>query len=299
MWKCPACETINKDEICAVCGEKRPSFQQQQMQQEYSVTNSTVNVKEKNRIGIVICIVLLVLLIGVSILCAVMYFNLDDGIATPAVAEKTVKEKYDYIGEFKNGLAVVKLEGKYGYINEDYELVIDNVYDEAEVFDAGHACVKKSGQPLIIDEDGERVLRQFDVAINMYYPPLEYYDDYGNSVGFDIEFLDRLAEDMNFEYELVDMDFDQVFLSVQTGKTDFAISGLMKTSERDSSVDFTDSYVGFACTYDGEEYYDEYHIAVPEGSELAQEFNYYIEKYKNDGFIDELKEKWKLEGYVW
>ena len=43
--------------------------------------------------------------------------------------KKTIPVKYDYTGDFREGLAAVKLNGKYGFINKSGNVVIPLKYD--------------------------------------------------------------------------------------------------------------------------------------------------------------------------
>lgn len=64
---------------------------------------------------------------------------------------------YEEASSFSNGLARVKIDGKYGYINTEGELVIDAVYQSAdEKFDI-LAFVKKDGISQYINAKGEAV----------------------------------------------------------------------------------------------------------------------------------------------
>ncbi len=49
--------------------------------------------------------------------------------------------KYNSVGSFNDGLALVNLKGKYGYINEAGEEVVPLIYDYSQDFREGRACV--------------------------------------------------------------------------------------------------------------------------------------------------------------
>jgi KWG Leptospira. len=51
----------------------------------------------------------------------------------------------DETGSFREGLAVVKKDGKYGYIDKTGAVVLPVIYDRATSFSEGHAAVKKDG----------------------------------------------------------------------------------------------------------------------------------------------------------
>lgn len=72
-------------------------------------------------------------------------------IITPFIYEN---DRYLY---FQEGLLSVKLNDKYGFIDENGKEVIKPIYDYAYGFDAGLAKVKKDGEWFYIDKTGKRV----------------------------------------------------------------------------------------------------------------------------------------------
>jgi hypothetical protein len=75
--------------------------------------------------------------------------------------DKTGKEviplKYDHAGNFYEGLADVKLNDKWGYIDKTGKEVIPLKYDDAGNFDEGLAYVKMNGKYGYIDKTGKEV----------------------------------------------------------------------------------------------------------------------------------------------
>jgi hypothetical protein len=62
---------------------------------------------------------------------------------------------YEYAADFVDGPAVVKLNGKYGFINEKNEVVLPFIYDEYSYsFERGKALVKLEGKKGYIDLAG-------------------------------------------------------------------------------------------------------------------------------------------------
>ncbi len=85
------------------------------------------------------------------------------------------------------------------------------------------------------------------VGISPDYPPMETYDEQGNVVGFDVDFLNALLPyigDGSCEIQLVPMEFDTIVSAVQTGTVDIGCSGFTYDAERD--VLFSDAYVDSA-----------------------------------------------------
>lgn len=69
-----------------------------------------------------------------------------------------VKPKYQEAGPFMEGLAPVKLGGKYGYIDKDGKCVIPYKYESAGVFSEGLARVSMNGKYGYIDRNGKQVI---------------------------------------------------------------------------------------------------------------------------------------------
>ncbi|WP_304502594.1 WG repeat-containing protein [Brevibacillus daliensis] len=65
--------------------------------------------------------------------------------------------KYDHAGAFSEGLAVVKKNGKFGYVDTNGNLRIPIQYDWASAFSGGKATVKKDGKNITINERGQVV----------------------------------------------------------------------------------------------------------------------------------------------
>ncbi|MDH6363454.1 ABC-type amino acid transport substrate-binding protein [Enterococcus sp. PF1-24] len=202
-------------------------------------------------------------------------------------------------------------------------------------------------------------------------------------VGFDVDLVNQLSEDLGFEYEIIETEFKGLVGELQSGRADFVISGMTATEERRKSVDFSDPYfytktgvifpkdqnietvtdmqgkkiaVSFGTTFEqqatdmGAEvvafdsgaavlqdlyngrvdgammdatkaaieaeknpdyayiiFSDEelgiteantFNIAFPQGSELVEVFNEYINKYQEDGTMDKIAEKWMGQKFI-
>ena len=82
---------------------------------------------------------------------------------------------------------------------------------------------------------------QLVVATNAAFEPFEYTE--GDSyLGIDMEIAALLAEYLNKELVIQNMDFDAVCLAVGQQKCDIAMAGLTINEERKEYVTFTDSY---------------------------------------------------------
>lgn len=80
-----------------------------------------------------------------------VFFNAETG--------KVVGPKFSDVLDFKNGMASVQesKDGKWGFINEDGELVIDFQFDSRADFKEGKAFVSKDGGYIYIDKKGNEI----------------------------------------------------------------------------------------------------------------------------------------------
>ena len=66
--------------------------------------------------------------------------------------------RYDYVGCFIEGLAKVRLKGKYGFVDKTGREVIPCMYDSAGVFSDRLAKVELNGRWGVIDKTGKEVI---------------------------------------------------------------------------------------------------------------------------------------------
>jgi KWG repeat domain protein len=74
------------------------------------------------------------------------------------VGKVVISLKYDWAGSFSEGLAPVRLNGKYGYINKSGKLVLPLKYEDAWDFREGLAPVRLNGKYGYINKSGKLVL---------------------------------------------------------------------------------------------------------------------------------------------
>ena len=91
------------------------------------------------------------------------------------------------------------------------------------------------------------------VAMSADYAPFDWLqeDDSNGAVmtsngsymnGYDVLVAKYIAEKLDMDLEITQIDWDGLILSIQSGKVDCAIAGMSITSERSQSVDFSDPY---------------------------------------------------------
>ena len=87
-------------------------------------------------------------------------------------------------------------------------------------------------------EDGKKKLI---MATNAAFPPYEYKE--GNDfAGIDIEIAKLIAEELDMELQIEDVEFGSIIGGVQSGKFDIGMAGMTVTEERLQSVNFSNTY---------------------------------------------------------
>lgn len=83
--------------------------------------------------------------------------------------------------------------------------------------------------------------RTLTVAFCSELEPFCFIKD-GEPTGYDVELAKRLAYDMGCKIEFMNMQFSSLIAAVESGRADFAISGIAQTQERAQKVDFSVPY---------------------------------------------------------
>lgn len=79
------------------------------------------------------------------------------------------------------------------------------------------------------------------MATNATFPPYEYVEG-DKIVGIDAEVAQAIADKLDMELVIKDMDFNGIIAAVQSGSADIGMAGMTVTEDRLKSVNFTDSY---------------------------------------------------------
>lgn len=74
------------------------------------------------------------------------------------------------------------------------------------------------------------------------FPPFETHDTDGEIVGFDIDLAKHITEELGYELEIKDMNFDGLIGALQADTVDFVASGMSATDKRKENVDFSVEY---------------------------------------------------------
>jgi len=81
------------------------------------------------------------------------------------------------------------------------------------------------------------------VGIDDTYPPMEYVDENGELVGFDIDFAKALAAEMGVDIEFVSTGWDGIFANLAAKQYDVIISSVSMTTERMETMAFSTPYL--------------------------------------------------------
>ena len=82
------------------------------------------------------------------------------------------------------------------------------------------------------------------VGTNAEFKPYEYLEG-DKIVGFDIDLMNKLGEELGYEIKWVDMNFDGLLTSLQLKKIDAVIAGMSATEERQKAAAFSTPYLFF------------------------------------------------------
>lgn len=101
-------------------------------------------------------------------------------------------------------------------------------------------------EPIVSAEyDSSKNDQQLVVATNAAFAPFEYKLG-ENFAGIDMAIAKHIADELDLELVIVDMEFDAVVTSVGTNGIDIAMAGLTVNETRKQSVNFTTSYYNAA-----------------------------------------------------
>nr|WP_241481570.1 basic amino acid ABC transporter substrate-binding protein [Mesobacillus campisalis] len=103
------------------------------------------------------------------------------------------------------------------------------------------------------DTETKKTLR---IVTDAAYAPMEYQDK-GEVVGFDIDFIKAVAKEAGYEVNVEHVGWDPIFVEIESKRADLAVSSITINDDRKQSYDFSHPY--FQSTNK---------ILVPEGSDI-------------------------------
>lgn len=133
------------------------------------------------------------------------------------------------------------------------------------------------------------------IGISADYPPFEYHNEAGELVGFDVELIEKLSNDLGFSYDIIELPFDELVASIDNGKINMIVSGISANEDRELYCDFTIPYYNLEINEDGEIIPNPLSIAVANGDKFLEKINNQIEIYTNDGTISAMEDKYIID----
>ena len=152
--------------------------------------------------------------------------------------ELTIADEEFAVEEYAIGIAKENTELLY-QVNDALEAVkVNGTMDEIV---ANYIGDEKGEHPYESPEGLTRENGTLTMATNVAFPPYEYYED-KTAVGIDIDMMQAIADYLNMDLVVSDMEFDSVIMAVQSGKADVAAAGLTVTEDRLKNISFSESY---------------------------------------------------------
>lgn len=195
--------------------------------------------------------------------------------------------EYEYDDNGNKKKSIFKYEGQ-----EDTE----RYYKYITIKEYKNKTADKETEKATENKETSKTSKELRILTTADFEPFEYYDNTELLVGFDIDLMKALCENLEYSPVFEDVEYSEIINGVGTEKADCGIAGISVNEERARIVDFTDTYISCYVSYDGEEKSEaSFAIAFPKGSSLIAEFNSAIEEAKADGTIDALVEKYDLD----
>ena len=107
------------------------------------------------------------------------------------------------------------------------------------------ACTKEEGQSNDGGSKGSEEKDQLVLGTSADFAPYEFHKMVNGKdtiLGFDVALAKKIAEEMDKELVIKDMDFNSLLNELNNGTVDFVAAGLSPDEERKKQVDFSDPY---------------------------------------------------------
>ncbi len=123
--------------------------------------------------------------------------------------------KFDQVSLFVEDRAAAKYKGKFGFINSNGEFIGKSRYDSIGYFNAKEAIVKKRGKYLTIDRDGKKldkgIIRFNEGLSKLNSNPLDHFQLVDNQyVLNEKDFANEKRLDPNSNFKISDFTFKEV-----------------------------------------------------------------------------------------
>ena len=152
---------------------------------------------------------------------------------------EVAKNDVNFAKNAKNNIIKQKQNGA---LDNELKLITNNSNDDNIIMNK--QSFKDRSKKQYDDKKQKTVLQ---VATNVPFPPFEMMQN-GKIVGIDVDILQAISEITGIHFEIVDMSFNSIIASLNSGKVQMAIAGLTATNERREKVDFTDNYFNSRCS---------------------------------------------------
>ncbi|XXQ68474.1 substrate-binding periplasmic protein [Neisseriaceae bacterium B1] len=84
--------------------------------------------------------------------------------------------------------------------------------------------------------------KTINVGTYAFHPPLDFYDEYGNIIGFDVDVITAAAAEQGLNVRISHYPLDKVNEGLDNGSLDVTMSAWFKTPEREQKYAMTDVY---------------------------------------------------------
>lgn len=91
-------------------------------------------------------------------------------------------------------------------------------------------------------QDSQTSAKVLKVGSDIAYAPFESFDEKHQPVGFDIDLMTAIGQDLGYQVQFETSAFDGLIASLQAGKYDCVISAMTIREDRAKSVKFSDPY---------------------------------------------------------
>ncbi|MFD2371168.1 transporter substrate-binding domain-containing protein [Brevibacillus sp. GCM10020057] len=108
---------------------------------------------------------------------------------------------------------------------------------------AGQAPAQQPAGQEQAQPSGEK--KTLTMATSADYKPYEFHDLTSGKdeiAGFDVDIAKYIGQELGYEVQITDMNFDGLIPALQTNRADFVMAGMTPTPERQKNVDFSDIY---------------------------------------------------------
>lgn len=166
-------------------------------------------------------------------------------LADEPIARMVVKENPDF-----KILPEVIIDDKYGLVFSKQNTKLCEEFDKIIARFEKDGTLKELDKTWFGDNEDAKLIKNYPKvgkngtikhALNSGTPPFSYIKD-GKIVGFEVDVVARIANELGYGIEVYDMDFSSLIPSVVSGKNDVASGAISITDERKKSVLFPRSH---------------------------------------------------------